>query len=242
MPRGCVIFDFDGVIADTETLHHGAYNHAFSIHAARIGGALVISPEAYYTKYIVYGDREAFLNMLRDHHRPHGDDLLTELAETKHELFQTRLHEFAEPLPGVRDVLAFLEEQRVPRAICSGARRDEIVMLLDAFRLRHHFDVLVSIEDVRYSKPDPEGYNLAFERLNLEFDAELDKAQSLVIEDSAGGCAAGRAAGLRVLGVATSLPLARLQQCTDFALESLSELSREQLAQWLGLPPGAAET
>jgi len=235
MARGCVIFDFDGVIADTERLHLAAYNHALALHASATGGTLAIAPEAYFTRYIVYGNREGFYHMLRDAGLRHDDGLLRTLCAAKDELFHTKLGEFAEPLPGVREVLAFLEEQRVPRAICSGAARKEIVTLLDAFRLRHHFDVLVAIEDVRHGKPDPEGYNKAFEELNDEFDAELDKKLSLVIEDSAGGCAAGKAAGIPVLGVATSLPLEEVQRCADHAVRSLAELERGQLAKWLGL-------
>jgi HAD superfamily hydrolase (TIGR01509 family) len=237
MPNACVIFDFDGVIADTESLHHAAYNHAFAHHAPDIGGPLEIPREAYFRKYIVYGDNEGFFHMLRDHGRSTDPALLQILAATKHHLFQEKLSDFAEPLPGVRDTLAFLEAHNVPRAICSGARRAEILELLDAFKLRHHFDVVVAIEDVRQGKPDPEGYNKAFDKLNLEYDADLDKEKSLVIEDSAGGCAAAQAAGLRVLAVATSLPLHEVQRCATFATESLAHLPPEQLAQWLGLHP-----
>jgi HAD superfamily hydrolase (TIGR01509 family) len=122
----------------------------------------------------------------------------------------------------------------VPRAICSGARRDEILHLLNAFGLRSHFDAIVTIEDVRMGKPDPEGYNKAFEMLYKEYDGIPRKECSLIIEDSAGGCAAGRAAGIRVLGVATSLPLERLQGVADFAVPDLSHVSREDLKRWLG--------
>jgi beta-phosphoglucomutase len=236
MPKGCVIFDFDGVIADTERLHLAAYNAVFSAHAARIAGPLVVSPEAYFGKYIVYGDREGIFNILRDHHRPHDAATITFLADAKHDIFEKKLHTFAEPLPGVREVLAFLEENRVPRAICSGARRQEIITLLDAFQLRHHFDILVTIEDVRFGKPDPEGYNLAFDKLNLEYDAELDKSASLVIEDSAGGCSAGKAAGIPVLGVATSLSLDQVQRCATYAVQDLAHLPLASLRKWLGLP------
>ena len=148
MSRGCVIFDFDGVIADTERLHLSAYNHTLAAHAADVGGALEISPQVYFTRYIVYGDHEGLYHILRDHGRPHDKELVARLADAKHALFEEKLGEFAEPLPGVRETLEWLEEHNVPRAICSGARREEIVTLLDAFKLRHHFDVLVSIEDV----------------------------------------------------------------------------------------------
>ena len=197
MSRGCVIFDFDGVIADTESLHLGAYNHTLVAHAGEIGGVLEISPHHYFRKYIVYGDREGFFHMLRDHGRAHDAALIERLAAAKHDLFQEKLGEFAEPLPGVRELLGWLQEKNVPRAICSGARRGEIEPLLEAFKLRHHFDVIVTFEDVRQSKPEPEGYNKAFDLLNLEYDAELEKAFSVVIEDSEGDA---RPAGRRGCG------------------------------------------
>ena len=235
MPRGCVIFDFDGVIADTERLHLAAYNHTLALHQSDIGGPLEIAPATYFTKYIVYGDHEGLFHILRDHDRSTDPALINKLADAKHQIFEQKLGDFAEPLPGVRETLAFLEAHNVPRAICSGARREEIITLLDAFKLRHHFDTLVTIEDVRMGKPDPEGYNLAFEKLNLEFDADLEKEFSLVIEDSAGGCSAGKSAGLRVLGVATSLPLEHVSRCATFAVESLADLDHKTLAQWLGI-------
>jgi len=236
MPRGCVIFDFDGVIADTERMHLDAYNRTFAAHAQDIGGPLAIPVKEYFSRYIVFGDFEAFWHVLRDHGSPHDKALIEKLATAKHALFQGGLAGGnAEPLPGVRDLLAWLEKRNVPRAICSGARREEILHLLDAFKLRHHFDVLITIEDVRQGKPEPEGYNRAFDQLNLEYDAELDKQFSLVIEDSAGGCAAGAAAGLRVLGVANSLPLKELERCATFAVESLDTLDKATLAGWLGL-------
>lgn len=235
MPNACVIFDFDGVIADTESLHHAAYNHAFAAHAADIGGPLEIPRQAYFTRYIVYGDQEGFFHMLRDHGRPADDSLIRRLSATKHDLFQDKLGAFAEPLPGVREILAFLESQNVPRAICSGARRAEIIELLDAFQLRRHFNTVVAIEDVRNGKPDPEGYNKAFDLLNIENDATLEKEHSLVIEDSEGGCAAARAAGLPVLAVATSLPLEHVRRCATHAAENLTHITPAQLTHWLRL-------
>lgn len=235
MPKGAVIFDFDGVIADTESLHLAAYNHALAAHAADIGGPLEILPESYFTRYIVYGDREGLFHMLREHGRDTSAALIDKIAITKRAYFQDRLDGSLDPLPGVRDLLEWLEARNIPRAICSGARRQEIVMLLDAFKLRHHFDEIISIEDVRRGKPDPEGYNLAFDRLNVRHDGDLDRRLAVVIEDSAGGCSAGKAAGLRVLGVATSLPLKDLQQCAAHAVESLENIDKDELAKWLGI-------
>lgn len=235
MGQSAVIFDFDGVIADTESLHHQTYNHTLARHAALIGGPLEIPHAAYLAKYIVYGNREGFFHMLRDAGRPHDDPLLQTLCDAKDRIFGEELHRVAEPLPGVRRVLAWLEQQNIPRAICSGATRADIVHLLDAFQLRHHFDVIVAIEDVSWGKPNPEGYNKAFDLLNLEYDAELVKKRSLVIEDSAGGCSAAKAAGIPVLGVATSLSLQEVQRHADHALKDLSQLDFAEFATWLGI-------
>lgn len=234
MARGCVIFDFDGVIADTERLHLQAYNEAMGKLAERIGGPLAITAEAYFAHYIVYSNREGFWHMLRDAGRPHDEGLVQALCAAKDVLFEERLHQFAEPLPGVRALLGWLEARRVPRAICSGAGRKEIEHLLGAFGVREHFDLIVSIEDVRQGKPDPEGYQLAFQRLQERYGRGLEKGLSLVIEDSAGGCKAARAAGIRVLGVATSLPEEQLQRCADHVVGDLSQMDYAALAQWLG--------
>ena len=235
MARGCVIFDFDGVIADTEALHWGVYNRVLSEFSAEIGERIEISRETYFSRYIVFGDREGFFHMLRDHGRDASEEIVAKLAAAKHVVFQEKLSDLAEPLPGVRELLVWLEAHNVPRAICSGAHRDEILRQLEAFELRHHFDVVVGIEDVRFGKPEPEGYELAFDRLNSEYDAELEKSLSLVIEDSEGGCAAGKAAGLRVLGVATSLPVERLKRCATMAVKTLSGIDMGEMRQWLGL-------
>ncbi len=235
MSESCVIFDFDGVIADTERLHLTAYNHALQERRQELGTSIIITPESYFTKYIVYGNREGFWHMLRDRDINPTDALLEQLCETKDIVFSQRLHEFAQPLPGVRMVLGWLEEWRVPRAICSGGRREEILTLLNAFDLRAHFDTVTSIEDVRVGKPDPEGYNKTFDILYNEYDGMPLREKSLVIEDSAGGCAAGKAAGIRVLGVATSLPLQHLQRCADFAVQDLSHLKADDLRRWLGI-------
>jgi len=235
MSKGCVIFAFDGVIADTESLHMTAFNMTYEKHAADPGKKIHISPTSYFTKYIVYGDREGIGHMLRDNGVQPSETLVETLSASKDAFFRQGLGTFAEPLPGVRKVLAWLEERAIPRAICSGGRRNEIIELLEIFKLRHHFDVLVAIEDVRFGKPEPEGYNKAFDMLNMEYDAELDKAFSLVIEDSAGGCTAGKEAGIRVLGVATSLPLEEVQRHATYAVPDLSHLDLKVLAGWLGV-------
>ncbi len=235
MARSCVIFDFDGVIADTEAQHLIAYNEALLRLAGKLGMTLRIDPTSYYQRYIAFGNREGFACILRDAGVQASESLLQELCQLKDHIIDSELSQISAPLAGVKDALALLTGWNVPLAICSGARRVEILRILEAFQLQDHFRAIVAIEDVRRGKPDPEGYRRAFDTLQLQCDGELDPARSLVIEDTAGGAAAAHDAGLRVLGVATSSPLEKVKTWSDFALADLSRLQPQQLRIWLQL-------
>ena len=233
MSKSCVVFDFDGVIADTEALHLQAYNATFANMSAHIGGPLRISNEAYFGNYIVYGNHDGFLHMLQDHGRSYDEALLTSLCALKDQLFNQGIGQFVQPLPGVREALGYLTSAQIPLAICSGARREEIVHLLTVFQLAQHFPVIVAIEDVQKSKPDPEGYTRAFDLLNARHGGTLNRAQSLAIEDSLGGITAARTSGLQVLAVGTSLPLQKLRSQTPLVVNSLQEVTPQQWQTWL---------
>lgn len=235
MSNSCVVFDFDGVIADTEALHLQAYNATFANLSARIGGPLRISAKTYFGNYIVYGNHDGFLHMLQDHGRSYDESLLTSLCAHKDQLFSQGISQFVQPLAGVRETLAYLTAAQVPLAICSGARRVEILHLLAAFKLAHHFVVIVAIEDVQQSKPHPEGYTRAFDQLNALHGGTLNRAQSLAIEDSLGGITAARTSGLQVLAVGTSLPLHKLRSQTPLVVNSLQEVTPPQWDKWLSL-------
>ncbi len=235
MVQSCVIFDFDGVIADTEAQHLIAYNEALLRLADKLGTRVRIAPASYYQRYIAFGNRDGFACILSDAQVQVSPPLLEELCRVKDHIMDTELSQISAPLAGVTSTLASLTEWHVPLAICSGARRVEILRILTAFHLQDLFQAIVAIEDVRHGKPDPEGYQQAFDTLQLPANDELDKARSLVIEDTAGGAAAAHDAGLRVLGLATSSPLEKVKTWADFALPDLSHLQPGQLRLWLQL-------
>ncbi len=237
MGDACVIFDFDGVIANTEELHLVAYNQALLAARKDIGREIHITPDRYFSRYIVFGNLEGFRLILQDQGVDPVPSLLDELCRLKDQIMDGRIGEFSAALPGVVELLAHLERRKVPCAICSGARRQEINTLLGAFILEHHFPVIVSIEDVQRSKPDPEGYGLAFDKLNALHDGNLNRLHSLVLEDTEGGAAAAHAAGLRVLGVATTSRLESVRKWADFPFEHLQQVPLPELDQWLGLKP-----
>jgi beta-phosphoglucomutase-like phosphatase (HAD superfamily) len=86
----------------------------------------------------------------------------------------------------------------VPRAVATSASRQDVHRLLGHLGLRELFDAVVTAEDVRLGKPDPEVYLLAAEGIGVA------PVQCLVFEDSVVGVQAARRAGMRVIGVATA--------------------------------------
>jgi HAD superfamily hydrolase (TIGR01509 family) len=103
--------------------------------------------------------------------------------------FHERLSELApelRPFPGVPELLGALT---VPHAVVSGASREACAIVLAATGLAEHFDVVVSADDVRRAKPDPEGLVLACSRLGVE------PARCAYVGDLAGDTAAARSCG-----------------------------------------------
>ena len=105
-------------------------------------------------------------------------------------------------------------------AISSGALRSDISPILETLGITGCFDVIVTAEDVARSKPDPECYRLAHNRLNEFWRLDLSPGQVLAIEDTPAGIAAAKGAGLRVIAVTNSYPAAHLSQA-DQIVETL---------------------
>jgi HAD superfamily hydrolase (TIGR01509 family) len=182
-----ILFDFDGVLADTEPVHWACWAEVLK----PFGIALEWD---YYRDHAIGIDDKDMLRALGGLAKPPLDwrKLFAEYPRKK-ELFRQRVlsHPPFEPA-----LDAFLENlHRTYRlAVVTSSARGEIDPLLAAGGLRHYFDALVGAEDVTRYKPDPEPYRKAAELLCAH--------RPLVVEDSAAGLASGRAAGFAVLAIA----------------------------------------
>lgn len=203
-----VIFDFDGVIVDTEPLHY----RAFQLVLEPLG--LGFSWESYIETYMGFDDRDAFIEAYAVHGRKVDHDRLMQLIDSKAQLFQQVIQGRVEAYPGVVELIRGLKSEGIPLAISSGALRSDIAPILAALGLADCFDVIVTAEDVARSKPDPESYCLAFARLNAVHGNRLVIQHAVVIEDTPAGIAAARAAGLRVIAVTNSYPQEKLEAAT----------------------------
>ncbi len=200
-PRA-VLFDFDGVLVETEEHHWGAFREVL----APLG--IDLPRPVYDRRYLAFDDRTALRAMLRDgldgRRRPGGADL-DALVRRKRAAYDRRCGTRLK-VDGKAAALLRTVSRRVPVAIVSGAARREIETALRRGRVTGAIRIIVAAEDVRRCKPDPEGYRLALARLGSE------SAASIAVEDSPGGIRAARAAGLRVIGVASSYPARALRR------------------------------
>ena len=209
-----VIFDFDGIIVDSEPLHFRAFNEVLE----PLGKA--VTWETYCDTYIGYDDRGAFHEIYRaGGERIHGSEL-KKLIARKAEILQRFIQNGeALPLPGAVELIRSIPA-RLPVALCSGALRSDIDPILEKLGLAEAFDVVVTAEDTKVSKPDPAPYRLALKKLGID-----EPSSALAIEDTPAGILSAKGAGLKVLAVTNSYDRDFLM-AADAIIDTLEKVSR----------------
>jgi len=192
-----VIFDFDGVIADSEPLHFRAFQQALA------EDGLELAPKEYYARYLGYDDVGMFQAFGEDRGLPMDAARVKELVVRKGMKLQAMMSAGSVLFPGAADFVR-AAAQTVPIAIASGALRHEIVEIIEAAGVSELFAAIVASGDTPESKPSPEPYRLAFERLRETTGTALDPRRCVAIEDSRWGLESARGAGLRCVGVTNS--------------------------------------
>ncbi|MBK5273501.1 MAG: HAD family phosphatase [Desulfuromonadales bacterium] len=199
-----VIFDFDGVIVDTEPLHYAAFQRLLE----PLG--LGFSWEDYVAIYMGFDDRDAFVEAFKRSQNGLNPAQLQELIDAKAAVFQEVIRDGISAYPGVVSLIRSIREHHIPLAISSGALRSDITPILETLGITDCFDIIVTAEDVVKSKPDPESYTLAYARLNEFRSLDLLPEQVLAIEDTPAGISSAKGAGLRVIAVTNSYPATHL--------------------------------
>lgn len=193
-PFEAILFDFDGVLVDSEPLHYECWCEIITPHG------LQLSWENYEANCIGVSDRAMIETLCRVTGRPEAFDAIWAEYPAKKALFRRRAVESV-PMPqATRDVLVALESYRL--AVVSSSGRAEIEPVLESAGVRQHFETIVTGDDVKRLKPSPEPYHTAAQRLGI--------SRALVVEDSPAGIASGRAAGFEVLEIARAEEMAGL--------------------------------
>jgi len=215
-----IIFDCDGVIADTEPLHLAAFQRVLAEEE------ITLTREDYYNSYLALDDRGCFAKAFASRSRL-TDEKLAELIDRKAAYLEPVMRAQLRLFPGARDFIR-RAAQKYPLAVASGALRREIELILEFGGVADCFLAIVSAEDVARGKPDPEAFLKAHSILSSRAAGSIAHQECLVIEDSFHGIEAARLAGMRVLAVANSYSMDKLSRA-DRAVESLDRISLEEL-------------
>jgi len=221
-----VIFDLDGVLAISEPLLAEA---AIALFAEK--GHPMTADD--FKPFIGMGE-DRYLGGAAEHR---GIELDLERDKARlYEIYEEVIRGRLKPLPGAVEFVGKLAAQ-YPLAIASGSFRVEIEHLLGKIGLREAFQVLVTADDVEHSKPEPDAFLKALNRLRqlpeLGADAgqaALDPANCLVIEDAPAGVRAAHAAGMKCLALAHTRPLVELRHA-DWARRDFGEVDLEEIAR-----------
>jgi HAD superfamily hydrolase (TIGR01509 family) len=219
-----VIFDFNGVLVDDESVHFELFREVLGQEG------VVISERDYHERYLGYDDRGCFAAALQDAGKCLSNHLLDELIQRK----AVRYVEVAEQglrfFPGAAETLATLAA-RWPLAICSGALRSEIEYALNRLDRRRQITAIIAAEDAHKCKPDPAGYLQTLEALRKRWSGdssergELQAEQCLVIEDSQAGIISAKGAGMWAIGITHTYAASQLRQAgADAVIHGLETL------------------
>lgn len=217
-----VIFDFDGVIVDTEPSHLLMFQRVLQTHG------IEISEADYYNIYLAMDDWTFFKEAFRRHGKELEDAQLEKLASEKAAAFVDHIAGGVEAKPGAVSLVKQLSGN-LPLAIASMALRGEIIMILKGIGIKDDFKIIVSAEDVLRPKPDPEVFLCALDELNsVEGQERVNPSQCLIIEDSPAGIEAGKRAGMKCLGIIGSKSREALKGA-DLIIEGLDQVKMEDM-------------
>lgn len=196
-PRA-VLFDFDGVLVNSEPLHLRAFQEVLRSEQVELTEA------EYYNDLLGFDDKGAFREVFNKRGLPLLPKVFLSLMANKSRVMMDLIsNESFHGLPGVEEFVRGLWRDR-QLGICSGALREEIEAMLEGIRLRDCFGVITAAEDVTVGKPDPQGYLMTMEKVGEKLKRSLKPADCLIIEDAPSVIRAVKAVGFPVLAVATS--------------------------------------
>jgi beta-phosphoglucomutase len=218
-----IVFDFDGVIANSEPLHFQGFRDVLA------EASIALTESDYYARLLGFDDVGVFQAVGRERGAGWTPADIRSLVARKARRLEELERDVSVLFPGAADAIA-RAASLVPIAIASGALGAEIRRVLDRERLTSHFTTIVSAEDTPVSKPAPDPYLRAVAQLSSAVGAPLDAGACVAIEDSRWGLESARAAGLRTIGVTSSYSASELAGA-DLVVSGLAALDIERLVK-----------
>lgn len=216
-----ILFDFNGVIINDEAIHQQLVDELL------LGENLPPSGNQYQQFCLGRSDRACIKGLLEARGRVVKEEYLQKLIEKKGVAYHQIISQMQE-LPKCDRIIEFilsLQPRLLSLAVVTGALRKETEYILERLNIRQYFPVIVAGDDIKSSKPSPDGYLLAVEKLNQSNPSlALKPSECLVIEDTPAGIEAGKKAGMMVVGVANTYPFHLLQRQANWCVDHLMDL------------------
>jgi beta-phosphoglucomutase len=219
-----VIFDFDGVITDSEILHLRAFNQSL------VPYGVEISTKDYYTNYLGFSDFDCYKALIDNDRLKIDKQQIEGIIKKKSKIFEELTRTEGRTIDGVHEFLQMLEDNNIPMSICSGSLLTEIEVMLEGSGLRRYFAEIVSAEQVKKGKPSPEGFLLSLKKLNQKSHSPIAAKECIVIEDSYWGLQAARDAGMHTIAITNSYDAEQLS-LAEKIVSHLNELTIDDLQQ-----------
>ena len=212
------LFDWDGVVIDSSSQHEKSWE----LLAEEIGKPL---PANHFVRGFGMKNQVIIPNILGWTNDP---DEIEAWSLHKEALYREIIRaEGIQPLPGVTEWLDILHDRGVPCAVASSTHRENVEVVFDVIGIRARFAAVVTAEDVKHGKPDPEVFVTAAKRIGRQ------PKECVVFEDAHVGIEAGLAAGAHVVAVATTNPLKDLHKA-HLAVQTLHDIDWETLTSLVG--------
>ena len=217
MPEGkfeAVVWDMDGVIADTAHYHFKAWQEVFQKR-----GVNFIEDDF----KRIFGQRNDTIirNTVGGGISPSEVDII---AAEKEENYRKRVANNIKPLPGAMELISSLGENGVKMAIASSAPMENIQLVTLGLSINDCFQAIVWGREVTEGKPSPQGFLLAARKL------EVEPGNCVVIEDAVAGVTAAKRAGMKCLAVTNTHPAMSLAEA-DIVVDTLEVVSMDDLAK-----------
>ncbi len=214
-----IIWDMDGILADTAPYHLAAWKAAFKKRGYEFTGEDFKG---------TFGQRNDFIIM-----DFLGEDVpekeMADISREKEPLFRDSIRAGLKPLPGAMELIKSLKDNRSPMALASSAPAANIELVIKTLGIENVFQATASDNDVIKGKPDPQVFLLAAERLGVRPES------CVVIEDAVAGVKAAKRAGMSCLAVTNTHPAVSLKEA-DVIVDTLEEVTVNDLKRLIGKP------
>ncbi len=216
-----VVFDFDGVIANSEPLHFRALRDVLA------EAGIPLTEREYYARYLGFDDAGALAAIAADQQLNWTAPHIANLIQRKAVCLEVLERNQSVLFPGARTTIERLAVEG-PLAIASGALREEIERVLERELLSKYFRAIVASGETPASKPAPDPYLKAVTLLSHVLDDRIAAADCVAVEDSRWGIESARAAGLRTVAVTHTYPAEELL-LADAIVPALDAITWEYL-------------